>query len=257
MSQIKAIKYGAFNMQADGVTVVETDVLSAPTNKIQADSLAERDGALVVKQQYESKTFSVRGTIKKSSATALEMMLDTFKGAMAIKSQPFDISHAGGIRRYLASAQNITLSQQGPASAAFTVNFLSPDGMGWDVEASSLIASTNVTQSASTLNFTVGGTYKAEPYIRATINTVSGGTSKTLTIGNASTLRSVSITRTWAVGDVLEMDTLKGELYVNGIDTDYRGNLLSFEPGPQGLTYNDEFTARDVTILSSYTRRWL
>ena len=129
--------------------------------------------------------------------------------------------------------------------------------MGWDTDSSVLISSTNVSQSVASIPFVVGGSYKASPYIRVTVNTVSGGASKTLTIGSASSLRTVSVTRTWANGDVLEMDTLKGELLVNGVAHDYRGSLLDFDPGDNGLTYNDEFTARDVTVLANYTRRWL
>lgn len=257
MSVIKAVKYGDFDMQAGGVTVVDTDVLSAPTNRIQADQLAERDGALVVKQQFDSKTFTVSGTLRASNPTDFEILTDVFKAAIAKRNQPFDIAHAGGTRRYLASAQNIIITQRGPSGAGFSVQFLSPDGMGWDINSSPLIPATTLSQSAQTVAFIVGGSYKAEPYVKLTVNTVTGGSNKTMTIGNASTLRTVSITRTWANGDVLEMDTLKGELLVNGLAVDYRGALLSFEPGDAGLTYNDDFTTRDVTILSSYTRRWL
>src|SRR5690606_31143491 len=107
-------------------------------NQIQADKLAERDGALVVKQQWASKTFSVEGYLRASSETALETLMDTFKQAMALKNQPFDIQHAGSVRRYLASQQNIIISVVGPSTANFSVQFLSPDGMGWDVDSSAL-----------------------------------------------------------------------------------------------------------------------
>lgn len=258
MADMKAVKYGSFDMQSGGVTVVETpDLYSAPTNNIQADELAERDGALVVKQQYGKKNFTVNGYLRSTTAAGLEVLMDAFKAAIAQKNQPFDIDHAGSIRRYLGSAVNDIISRSGPSSAGFSVQLLSPDGMGWDTDSSSLISSTNVSQSAATIAFTVGGSYKAEPYIRVTINTATGVTSKTLTLGNSQTLRTVTITRTWANGDVIEMDALKGELLVNGIPTDYRGTLIAFEPGDQGLTWNDEFTTRDATVLATYTKRWL
>jgi len=254
---MKAIKYGSFDMQANGVVVVDTDVYSAPLNKIQADSLAERDGALVVKQQYDSKPFTVTGYIRKATQVDLENWIDTFKAAMAIRSQPFDIDHGGSVRRYLASARNIILTRKGLTTAAFSVEFLSPDGMGWDTSSSSLISSMGVTTSTLSITFTVGGSYKAEPIIRVTINTITGGTTKTVQLTNGTTLRTLSIQRTWVAGDVLELDTLKGQLLVNGLATDYKGSLPSFDPGANTLVYTDDFTARDVTILSSYTRRWL
>lgn len=255
---MRGLKYGSFDLQSGGVTTVDADVDSAPTNTIQADNLAERDGALVVKQQYSSKPFTISGNLRADTPDLLDALLDTFKAAMAKKKQPFDIEHAGGIRRYLGSARNVTITRRkGFMSALFNVEFLSPDGMGWDITSSTLISSTNITTSNQSLPITVGGSYKAEPIIRITINTITGGTAKTLQVGNGETLRTLSITRNWTAGDVLEMDTLKGQLLVNGQAVDYRGSLLAFEPGANALVYTDDFTARDVTILSSYTRRWL
>lgn len=251
------VKFGDFNMQTNGVVVVNTDVYSAPNNKIQADPLAERDGALVVKQQYDSKTFTVEGYIRKDSLAELEAAMDTFKLAMSRKSQPFDVDYAGGVRRYLASAQNIMLSKSSLTSAGFSVQFLSPDGMGWDLEGSPLISAASVTTSNHTVSLSVGGSYKADPLLTVTVNAVSGGTTKTITLTNATTLRSISITRTWTAGDVLEIDTLKGLVLVNGLAHDFVGQLLSFEPGDGGLGYLDDFTSRDVTISASYTKRWL
>jgi len=255
---MKAVKYGAFDMQANGVVVLETDVYSAPTNKIQADALAERDGALVVKQQYDSKPFTVTGYLRADTQEELEMLMDVFKAAMAVKSQPFEIAHAGGTRRYLASARNDIISRNKRlTTATFSVEFFSPDGMGWDIESTDLIESMNISLHNQSIPILVEGSYKADPIIKVTVNTVTGGTAKTISLGNAETLRSVQVTRTWVAGDVLEMDTLKGELLVNGEPEEYRGALLSFQPGPNALVYNDDFTTRDVTILSSYTRRWL
>lgn len=255
---MKAVAFGDFNMQADGVRVIDTDVYSAPPNKIQADALAERDGSLVTQQQYDSKPFNVSGILRKDTQVELEELLDTFKQAMARKNQAFDIQHGTGIRRYLASAQNIIISRRGLTSAAFSVQFFSPDGMGWDLESSDLISSTNLTASNVTVPLTVEGSYRADPIIRVTVNTISGGSpSKTISLSNASTLRTLSVTRSWAAGDVLEIDTLKGQLLVNGIATEFRGQLPSFEPGDGALVYLDDFTTRDVTLVSSYTRRWL
>lgn len=251
------VKYGDFNMQADGVTVVATDVYSAPTNAIQADELAERDGALIVKQQFQKKTFKVEGLIRKDTQLELEQTLDAFKLAMAKKNQGFDVDYAGGIRRYLASVQNNIISSRGITSVGFSLEFLSPDGMGWDLEATTLISSAVNTTSNTTVSLNVGGSYKADPYIKVVVGSVTGGSSKTITLSNAATLRSISVTRTWVAGDVLEVDTLKGLVLVNGAAHDFSGQLLSFEPGDGGLGYLDDFTTRSVTITGSYTRRWL
>jgi hypothetical protein len=149
------------------------------------------------------------------------------------------------------------LSKNSLSTAGFTVQLLSPDGMGWDLESRALIESANTSLSNATFAFNVGGSYKTDPTITLTINTITGGTDKTITLANAESLRSVAVRRNWIAGDVLEIDTLKGTVLVNGGAQDFTGQLLSFEPGVAGLTYLDDFTARDVTITASYTRRWL
>lgn len=249
--------YGTFDMQADGVRVLDTNVYSSPPNKIQADKLAESDGALVVKQQYDPKTFTVDGLLKSATIAGLENLIDTFKAAMAVKNQAFDIDYAGGIRRYLASAQNVIITKTANTVASFSVEFLSPDGVGWDVDSTALLTPTGITASNVSNAITVGGTYQAEPLIEVTVNTITGGTDKTLTISNGSTLRGISITRTWTAGDVLEIDSLKKTVYVNDIATEFSGQFPRWEVGAGSITYLDNFTARDVTIEASYTRRWL
>lgn len=251
------ILYGSFNMQADGVTVTDTNVYSSPPNKIQADKLAESDGALVVKQQYDSKTFTVEGYLRADTLTDLELLMDAFKAAMAVKNQAFDIDYAGGVRRYLASSQNVILAKSSNTTAGFSVEFLSPDGVGWDVESTSLLTPTGITLSNVLSSITVGGTYQAEPLIEVTINTITGGTDKTLTVSNGTSLRGLSVTRTWTAGDVLEIDTLTKSVYVNDIPVEFSGQFPRWMVGAGSIGYLDNFSARDITIEASYTRRWL
>lgn len=259
MSSYIGVKYGDFFMQdpTNGYTVISTNVWNAPTNRIQADELAEADGAKVVQQRYTSKTFTVEGRIQKTTRAELDAALDTFKLAMAQHSSPFDIDHGNSVRRYLASSQNVVLARVGETDATYSVEFFSPDGMGWDAESSTLIASTNIGVSTLDIAFTVGGTYVAEPIIELTVNTITGGTAKTISLSNSLTLRGMQVTRDWVAGDVLEVDCLKKSVYVNNIVTDFSGQIPSFEPGNGGVQYIDDFTARDVTITASYTKRWL
>ncbi|MFF6951830.1 hypothetical protein ACFZAD_24625 [Streptomyces iakyrus] len=251
------ILYGSFNMQGDGVTVTDTNVYSSPPNRIQADKLAESDGALVVKQQYDSKTFTVEGYLRADTLAGLETLMDTFKAAMAVKNQAFDIDYAGGVRRYLASAQNVIVAKSSNTTAGFSVEFLSPDGVGWDVDGSPLLSASTLTTSNVLTSINVGGTYQAEPLVTVTVNSLTGGTDKTITISNGTTLRGLSVTRTWTAGDVLEIDSLKKSVFVNDIPAEFSGQFPRWSIGDGSVSYLDDFSTRDVTIEASYTRRWL
>lgn len=251
------VAFGSFDMQADGVTVTATDVYSAPPNEIQAVELAERDGALIVQQRYQSKRFTVEGHIQKDTVSELESALDAFKTAMSIKNQAFDIDYAGGLRRYLASAENIIISRAAPTTAGFSVEFLSPDGMGWDTNSTELLEPANVSNSSQSYAITVEGSYLAEPLITVTLSSVTGATSKTVTISNGVTLRGLSITRTWANGDAIEIDSMNKTVYVNDIATDFLGQFPTWATGDGTIEYLDDFTTRTASITASYTRRYL
>jgi len=108
------LKYGDFDLQANGVTTTDTDLYSAPQNAVQADDLAEADGSLIVQQRYKSKTFTITGRLRTDTVALTDQLIDTFKIAMSRKNQAFDIDYAGGIRRYLATAQNIIITRGVP-----------------------------------------------------------------------------------------------------------------------------------------------
>lgn len=250
-------KFGTYDMQAAGVVVTSTNIYDAPHNDIQAAELPERDGALIVQQRYKSKPFSVEGYIQKDSVSALESARDAFLTAMSVKNQSFDIDYAGGVRRYLASATNIALGRGAPTTFSFSVEFLSPDGMGWDLTSSQLLAPSNVSTSAQSFPVTAGGSYQAEPLISVTVSSVTGGTAKTITLSNGVSLRGISIKRTWTSGDVLEVNTLNKTVFVNNVATDFTGQFPIWSTGAGTIEYLDDFTTRNCSISASYTKRWL
>lgn len=251
------IKFGSFDMQSGGCTVTDTDVDSSPPNSIQADQLPEADGAIVVKQQYTSKTFTVNGILQASSLAALKTLRDSFKLAMSVKNQAFDVNEDGTIRRYLCNAQNVILARTSTTTAGFSVQMQSPDGMGWDIDSTSLLSAQAVTLSTQLIPVTIDGTYQAEPYISLILGSVTVGTGDTITISNGVTLRSISVTRSWAAGDKLEIDSLKKTVFVNNSPVEFNGQFPRWDIGTGSIGYLDNFTSRNGTLAVTYTRRWL
>ncbi|WP_100504108.1 phage distal tail protein [Mycobacteroides abscessus] len=253
------LKYGDFILQNPPyIWVHQTDVYSPPESSVQADTLAQADGALVVQQRYKPKTYSISGVIRRDDTVALEQALDTFKAAMAVKNQAFDVDYAGDVRRYLSYATTVTIAKTGRnTSAGFTVAFICPDGVGWSVDSTSFVDPTGITSSNFSIAVATAGTYKVEPQITATFNTVTDGTGKTVSISNGTSLRGISVTRDWITGDVLEIDSLKMTVYVNNMPVDFSGQFPKWDVGASELSYLDDFSSRDVTLSASYTRRWL
>lgn len=252
-----ALKYGAFDLQTDKITTTDTDIYSPPKNNVQADKLAGADGAVIVKTNFEPKTFTVAGRIRGSTREETEKLIDAFNTAMMQPNQAFDIARSGDIRRYVSTAQGIIISTSGHNTAGFSVDFMCPTGVASDTYNTALLSPSNVATSTASLGVTVGGTYQAEPVIKLKINTLTGGAAKRITVTNGSTMRGVSVTRNWIAGDTIEIDCLRKTVFVNSVPTDYLGQFPVWVVGPGVIAYSDDFTARDVTIESIYVRRWL
>lgn len=252
------ITYDSFSLNSNGVFVSDTDIFSGPPVNISAESLAEADGSVIVKRRLDSKVFRVEGYLTATTPAELDTLIDTLKTALNKQNQNFDIDYADGTRRYVATPRAPMISRpRGLNSAGWSCEFFCASPVGSAITAEDLIPSTVNTLSQATIPFTVNGSYKAEPVITITVTSVTGGTTKTITISNASTLRGISVTRTWANADVLEIDCLNKTLYVNNIPVEYTGQFPVWEPGNNGLNYLDDFTTRSTSIQAVYTRRFV
>jgi hypothetical protein len=253
-------KYGSYVMQdpAAGKVVVSTDIDSSPVNDVQIDTLAEADGGLVVKQQFKPKSFTVSGYLRADTRAAASSMKDAFKTAMAQKNQALDLTDEGVIRRYLANATNVIISDRGLTTIGYSVQFISADGMGWNVDSSDLLISTGFTLGSASFEGTAEGSYLIEPVITVEMTTVTGATNKTVTIANGETLRGVKITRTWANGDVIEINSLKRDVLVNNQKHDFDGQFPSWDPASAPvISYLDDMSSRSATIQAFFIPRWL
>src|SRR3990172_1162676 len=91
-----------------------------------------------------------------------------------------------------------------------------------------------------------------------TFSSLSGATGKIVTLTNPDTGEEISITRDWVNTDVLVVNCFTKTLTVNGVEVDYTGKFLGFEPGiSRKLVYEDNFTGRSVTFGFSYTKRYI
>ncbi len=253
-----SVKYGSLDMQADGVTVTDSDVYSTPKKDVQTEKLAETDGSIIVKTTYESKIFTVNGYMQAVDIPTLDALIDTVKAALNLESQNFDIDYAGSTRRYIATADNIIVTRPtGMNTCTFSVEFTCASPVGADTTTSTLLSSTAITTTTAQPAITVSGSYQAEPLILLTLTSLTGGTSKTVTIQNGSTLRGISVTRNWANGDVLEIDSFNMQVFVNNAIVPVSGQFPRWDVGAGTISYIDNLTTRSASITATYTRRFL
>jgi phage-related protein len=253
------VLFDSYDMQANGVTVSETNIFDAPKRSVQDVRLAEADGSIIVKTTYDPKRATLDGYLLADTPSELKTLIDTFKRNMNKTNVFLDIiEEDDSTRRYLATTTNIMVSRtNGLNQAGFSVEVLIPSGVGMDTTETTLATDT-VTTSTGSVVIDVQGSYKAQPVISITVDSVTGGTpDKSISIANGTTLRGITITRDWAASDIIEIDCLNNEVYVNNVITEYVGQIPSWEPGNGIISYIDDFTTRSVDISAVYTRRYL
>lgn len=253
------ITYNAVSLQANGIVTTDTNIYSSPKKSIQSEKLAEADGSVIVKETYESKSFNCEGHMTADTTALLDTLIDTFKSTMNSSKEDFDIDYGGGTRRYTATPENVIISRErGLNRAGWSVEFFCEEPVGSDTMTTALLTGQVITSSSSIIPMTIAGSYRAEPVITVTVGAVTGGSpTKTITISNDTTLRGISVTRSWLAGDVLEIDTLNKTIYVNSIAVESSGLYPSWIVGVGGLSYLDDFTTRSVTIGAVYYKRYL
>lgn len=254
------IAYAGFNMQSEvtGVHTTALNVYDGPARQLQTAGLAMQDGEVIIESLYRAKVILAEGYMLAASGEALETLIDTFKTNLNKKQRGLVISNGGENRVYTSTPSRISIGRPpgGASMASFAVEFYVPSGVG-EAEESTTLATDTITTATDSVPVNVLGSYRANPLITLTYNSLTGGTSKTVSVTNSATQLGVSITRTWVAGDVLEIDTLNKTVRVDGVDVEFDGQLPYWVPGNAAIDYNDDMTTRNVDLIATYTKRYI
>lgn len=222
------ITYDSESLQTANI-VSETIAHESLDNKRQDIQLLGRtDGGKIVSVNYNPKIIKVSGWIKGSSQADLEQRIEDLKELINRQQKNLDVGYAGGTRRYITSASQFTMERRhfNLTYAEWQITFVvsnPPFARGLDT---------------ATANFSIGtaGTYdgtitfqgNAPPMPRILITVVSQSNMSALTFRNKETGDSITITRTFANSDVIEIDTVENTVTVNGVAVDYSGFFPEF-----------------------------
>lgn len=81
--------------------------------------------------------------------------------------------------------------------------------------------------------------------------------SSTVNIGNAATGQTIAVTRTFAAGDVLIIDTVNKTVKVNGVEIFFSGAFPEFKLGAGGFGYSDTFATRSFNFNVAVVVGWI
>jgi len=241
-----------------GLTILETDPYKPASRTLSIAQLTRTNKAKVNSGFYGKKTIRVRVGITRATRALAETSLDILMGYLQGIEKDLLLQQSGGTRKYTATYTDYNLVREGGSYFILDLYFETSDHLGYDTAYTLLAQVSGFTSGYKNTTITVEGSADWQaPLITVTISALSGGTDKTVTIGNDRTGQQVSITRTWAAGDVIEVDALAQSVKVNGTEVAFTGGIPEFAPGVGYLTYSDNFTSRTWSMTAKYYRRWV
>ncbi len=241
-------------------TIEHTDI---PEKELNLFQIANANLSALSSVNYPLKRIVISGVIKGSTQQNLDSRIDTFKGYFFGKNKNLDINYNGVNRRYIATVNTLSVNRRGSVLfAGFQIEFVCTNPFGSDTTPTILIDDGTLgidgsgrTSSDYSDSLTFGGTAPKQcPLITITINSVTGGTNASISIGNNDTGQTITVTRTWVATDELEIDPANETVKVNGEEVDFSGAFPRFEPGSGTLNYSDGFTTRNFDENVEYNK---
>lgn len=246
-----------------------TTLVGILTNGIEHTNLPAKDASLyglantnqsvIPYVGYPSKAIVVSGVIVGSTSANLDSRIDSFKAYFLGKDKNLDIEYNGTTRRYVATANTISVVRQQKALfATFQIEFICTLPFGKNSSATTALSASGRTLSGYTDPYTFLGSAPFQlPVITITYSAVTDGASF-VSFGNNANGQGITITdQTWVAADVLEIDVANRTVKKNGVEIDFLGAFPEFAPGAQNFSYSDGFTARTFAITVSYYQMWL
>lgn len=242
-----------------GILTNFIDHVNIPDKDAAMFALANTNASVIPYVGFPSKKIRIRGSIGGSTSADLDSRIDTFKSYFYGKDKNLDIEYNGTTRRYIATANNVSVErQQLGFFATFTIEFVCTQPFGRNTSATTALSAAGRTLSGYTDSYTfLGSAPFLLPLITITYSAVTDGASF-VSFGNNGNGQGITITdQTWVASDVLEIDVANKTVKKNGIEIDFLGAFPEFAPGAQNFSYSDGFTARTFGITVTYYQMWM
>ncbi len=233
------ISYNSYNLQDSEIitSIIEMDDFKKTINTLEP---GRKDGVLYVSNEYQPKTVHVEGYLCTSTISGLNSKIDEFKTKLADSEKALDVDFMGITKRFNATPQNLMIERESyhVDTAPFAVDFLVPQGIGYDTTLYTGTVSGFTSDISNGVSMSILGTAAAEPLI--TFQFTNGGKINTLelTHNDQKLTTTVSGTAFFAPGDTVSIDCNKRAVYLGGNISTYSGMFPAFPPGTDNFYVN-------------------
>lgn len=241
-----------------GLTILAINPYIPAKRKLTLNDIARTNKAKLNSAFYNARSQTVRVALSRASRALVENSLDSLMAILQGIDKDLVLNQSGGLRKYAATFADAVFKVEGGSYLEFDLVFETSDHYGYDQADTLLKQVSGFTSGQKTDPITVGGSAAWQvPVITLTLTSVTSGTSKYIQFGNDATGQTVVITRTWAAGDVLEIDALNQTVKVNGVEVAFTGAIPEWAPGVGYVSYSDNFSARTVSYNIKHKQRWV
>lgn len=254
------VLFNAYDL--DGITgfeITDYDFNIYPNRQLRTFKLANQNRSALTSAEYVEKAINVYGIIRNCTREDAEATLSVLRSYTQGIKKVLSVPQYNRQVEYTATLQEMSQTWHGN-NMQVVMGFYCDEPTGVDNISEALIAVIDQTVTTATDTFPVvfaGSSLEQYPVITIVINSLTGGTNKTITIDNDSNSHEVAIQRTWIVGDDLEIDTYNKTVKVNSSPVEYTGRIPDFNTGATNILYQDTLTTRNVTITATYQRRYV
>lgn len=222
-----------------------TGLSDLPDYDIKEDDIDGQDGSALTVRFSKHRVITIEGTIYASPST-IESTMDTLNANFLPDNVewPFYFKLPGVAQRYCNckalsfKADADALRRIGATSCLITLGAQNPHKR---------VDNATTTLAVSGTNYAVTNNGNTKTYPTFTIN---GGTMTSITLTNATTGESLTLTRSFVSTDVVKVDMRNGLVYVNGIQNSAIASG-TFWGISAGTTQNIKFTWAGTTVASS------
>jgi hypothetical protein len=266
---ITTSRYAIFNgynlNNVPGLSVYSISPPGTANRTLNIFGIARANSRKVSSAFYDSNKIQIGVYITAASREALEAAMDTLLANLQLIEGTLIIPRSGGTARAYTvtydapwTINNTMDNTDSPASnyADLTLSFQTSDSYGYDQFFTPILGPTAANSSPNSWNYNQGGSADTQvPFLQFYFTGGSLGLG-TVTIGNNNSGQQVSITRTWSVGDTLQINSQNNTVQVNGVDVNFTGAIPTFGIGQQTITYSDTFTSRNYQYYFYVYNRW-
>ncbi len=258
MNNLFATFNGTNIASVNGVTILATDPYKPPKRALSVYSLARSNKSKVNSAFFTERRITIKIGIQRSSRDLVEQSFDTLIALLQGLEKDLVLSQSGGVRKYTVTLEDMSIKRSGGAYTEIDLIFRCSDSYGYDTDYTIALNQAGITSSTrgDAIPFAGSAEFQA-PLIRITYTAVTGGTAKTVVIGNPVTGQQITATRDWVSGDVLEIDSLNQTVKVNGTEIEFTGAFPEWAPSLGNWSYSDTLTTRTFTARITYFKRYV